>query len=159
MSLRNRMIRMLSVLVCGLHLCAAQNAGSKQGQVAYVNQQYGFELRLPVAWRGFKVETKTWSAGSLKKGKPSEFGPLIVLHCPSGDEGLDKNIPIMVFTRQQWKRVDYLKTSAAQYWTGAIDRNRSYVFAMPAHWQFTSDMSPEEIGEILHSWAFHAYGP
>lgn len=133
-------------------------AGRAAKRVVYVNRKYGFRLRLPDECRGFSIEPSSWNAPYRGGSRGEESGPRFIVHCPAEDGG-NENVPIMVFTRKQWVRVDDLELSASPYGPGELGSNRRYVFALPARWEFATDLSPDEIWSICQTDAFRAFNP
>ncbi|MGB7745211.1 MAG: hypothetical protein WBL41_20740, partial [Terracidiphilus sp.] len=99
--------------------------------IVYRNTQYGFCFRLPADWKGYKIVTV-----------PGVRVPeLLIQHPKWTADDPRPEIPIMVFTREQWK----LGESSDMNWNVAglepteIGRNQSYVFAQPPGWIESED--------------------
>ena len=84
----------------------------------YINSQYGFELTLTDSWKGYSVVPGQWNGYLVtdSSGKVAETGPKITLRNPQWDTTKEE-IPIMVFTQDQWNLViqEKLAVSVARF--------------------------------------------
>jgi hypothetical protein len=120
---------------------------SNAPRIIYRNKRYGFELSLPKSWEGFSVVVEAWHANADEAS-----GPELLIRHPDWDERYPRqDIPIMVFTRQQWKRVaaNELTVGAAPFGPGELGHNRRYVFAIPPRYNYAFLEGYEEVDEIL----------
>ena len=98
----------LLLLICASCFCSGFSCRRTRtpARVEYRNEAYGFSLRLPASWRGFKVQESQWEARSLVNGEDIGVvatGPrLSIIHPKSTPEKPRQDIPIMVFTQSQW---------------------------------------------------------
>lgn len=135
-------------------LPATASAGSAHN-VLYLNRDYGFSFQLPSTWRGFAVKECFWQGHptDAREGAEEE-GPLIVIRHPLSTEPHPReDIPIMVFTRAQWRRIENqsLAVSAAPIPPSLIGRNHLYVFATPPRFFYDYLDGYQEVLEILRS--------
>lgn len=135
-----------------------QNSGGNRGgeTVAYVNTRYGFRFDLPANWKGFCVVQKQRIVGS------GEDAPLFLIRNPQyTKDDPREDIPIWVFTREQWKRVmrGDLPVSPAPILPDEVGRNTRYVFAVPP--RYFNDNLPgyKEVFAILQSHPMHTFRP
>ena len=105
----------------------------RNAHVVYVNRDYGFRFYLPASWTGYKILKDEW-------GPPGgQSGPEIIIRHPLWtDENPREDIPIMVFTRKQWRDVENeeLIVTAAPFPPGELGRNKRFVFASPPRWYY-----------------------
>jgi len=127
--------------------------------------EYGFRITLPATWAGYSVIEEKWEGyrldaqGNVDEDNP-ETGPMVLIRHPKWtEENPRQDIPVMVFTRDQWEALD-----AGEFHIGAapinpteLDRNSEYVFALPARYNFAFPMGHEEVEDIIESGAFEAY--
>ncbi|HTX76984.1 MAG TPA: hypothetical protein VMD29_12320 [Terracidiphilus sp.] len=124
----------------------------------YRNAQYGFCFDLPALWAGYRVVEEKWDSGPPTGGVTTS-GPMLLLRSPQWTEADPReDIPIMVFTRAQWKLVERgdLIVSAAPLGPGEIGRNARYVFALPPRWSFDDLPGLDDALRILASHPLHA---
>jgi hypothetical protein len=95
----------------------------------YVNKRYGFSFRLPATWVGYKIVVSEWTG----EGE-AEHGSMISIRHPLWTkESPRQDIYIMVFTHEQWRKIQRgtLNVSAAPYPPSELGRNNRFVFAFP----------------------------
>jgi len=104
--------------------------------IVYRNTQYGFCFRLPADWKRYTIVAEKWPE-TVADTQEEESVPELLIRSPKWTEDDPwQDIPIMVFTRKQWK----LGESNDMNWNVAglrpteIGRNQSYVFAQPRRW-------------------------
>jgi hypothetical protein len=136
---------------CGARTAAANGASTNAGAalpenhsrgfgdtVVYRNQKYGFTFSLPPSWSGFDVSECQW--GGDRDGREiGAYGATVSIRHPlysranSGQE-----IPIMVFTKAQWRDVESgkLDVSAAPFPPNYLGQNRKYVFAIESRFDY-----------------------
>jgi len=123
-----------------------------QPGVQYVNKDYGFRFALPDSWKDYKVVADSWSGGDGSSNGATEKGPIVVLRNPKWTKDHPtQDIPIMVFTMAQWKKIDNeeMSVSAAPIGPSELGRNSKYVFALPARYDFGDGEAKEEVYAIL----------
>lgn len=105
-------------------------------------------LRCRHRGRDTKVLHQEWEGSDGASNENDERGPILVLRNPrwTDDRSL-QDIPIMVFTLAQWKKIDNddLFVSAAPLGPGELGRNRNYVFALPARFSNADVDGKEEV--------------
>jgi hypothetical protein len=129
--------------------------------IEYRNKQYGFCFALPESWKGYSIVMDEWS-GFNNSGPQGyqvvEHGPLISIRHPLWTkENPRQDIPIMVFTRAQWDSLekDDFHIGAAPIGPSELGRNRTYVFALPARYNFAFPTGFEEVDQIIQSKPLH----
>jgi hypothetical protein len=124
------------------------------GSIVYENTQFGFTFMLPESWKGYKIDTIQWEGfpvDTTGEG-PGIFGPEISIRHPLWTEADPRqDIPIMIFTLEEWARVQQEKLSlgAAPIPPTELGRNSTYVFALPARYNFAFPTGYEEVEQIL----------
>ncbi|MFZ7103010.1 MAG: hypothetical protein ACOWWO_10215 [Peptococcaceae bacterium] len=127
-------------------------AYAQPGPVVYKNTPYGFCFYLPETWQGYTAVQEQWQGA--KGGEIIETGPQLLLRHPGWTEKLPRqDIPIMVFTLEQWKALQKGEffVSAAPIGPGKLGSNSRYVFALPARYNYAFQTGFEEVEEILKS--------
>jgi hypothetical protein len=131
--------------------------------VIYKNKKYRFRVELPDTWSHFSILVSEWGGAVMHgEGTPvsESKGPTITIRHPSWSaECPRQDIPIMIFTRDQWDLVekDGMILSAAPVGPSEIGRNRKYVFALPARYNYALPVGWEEVAQIIAGHAFAAY--
>lgn len=117
--------------------------------ITYTNDQYKFNVTLPQTWKGYSIVMDTW------KGNPgTEQGPLLSIRNPKWTTGKPyQDVPIMIFTLSQWDSLqkDQFHVGAAPINPSELGRNATYVFALPARYNFAYATGWEEVQAILDS--------
>lgn len=123
--------------------------------ILYKNNAYGFSFTLPNTWAGYTVIAEAWEGRSLEEstsGQVTETGPkLLIRHPEWTKENPREDIPLMIFTLPQWDKVQQEKISlgAAPVKPTELDRNTTFVFALPARYNFDFLTGFREIEQIL----------
>jgi len=122
--------------------------------ISYTNSQYGFSFLLPNSWKGFSIVTSEW--GGYTNGPQGDVvaatGPMISIRHPEWTEQTPRqDIPIMIFTIQQWNDLQQGKfhIDAAPIGPSELGRNAKYVFALPARYNYAFPTGYEEVQTIL----------
>jgi len=128
---------------------------AQRGPVVYENTRYGFSFYLPESWKGYSIVEEQWqSAVAGEAGaKPAETGPQLLIRHPGWTKDDPRqDIPIMVFTAEQWDAVENgnLIVSAAPIGPRKLGGNSEYVFALPPRYNFAFPTGYEEVEEILN---------
>lgn len=121
------------------------------GDLVYENTQYKLAFSLPGTWEGYRVVTEGWE-GRTPDGEIVETGPVIKIRHPGWTvENPRQDIPILVFTLRQWEMIQKEKfnISAAPIGPKELGRNKQYVFALPARYNYAFPPGYEEVEEIL----------
>jgi len=133
-------------------------------EIEYANETYGFEVDLPKTWEGYTVVESKWEGYSLSANGnaqvPYGTGPLISVRHPAWTESAPRqDIPIMVFTVVEWNDLvsDKFHIGAAPINPSELTRNETYVFALPARYNFSYYTGYEEVESILQSGAVKAF--
>jgi len=129
------------------------------GAIEYRNTKYGFSFALPAGWKGYTIVTDKWEGSEPEKGVVQR-GPLIYIRHPEWTkENPRQDIPVMIITLAQWDALDRgdFSISAAPVGPGELGRNRKYVFALPARFNFTDAAGVEEVNEILRHGPLHPF--
>lgn len=126
---------------------------SPANSIIYTNTKCGFHFRLPESWKGYSIIHSQWS-GRILDAQPEkiETGPLLSIRHPLWTEANPRqDIPIMIFTRAQWKYIekDDMAVSAAPIGPSELGRNKKYVFALPARYNYALPTGYEEVEDIL----------
>jgi hypothetical protein len=153
------MVGLLAV-ICAAGVLTAQD-GKAAAQIVYRNAQYGFCVSLPASWRGYTILTDKWEGYSMTKANTLvESGPVLRIRNPAWTEAdPHEDIPIMVFTRAQWEHGKNLIYSPAPIGPSELTRNRRYVFALPARYDFDLATGYQEVGALIVNKAIKAPCP
>ncbi|MFJ9500803.1 hypothetical protein [Brevibacillus centrosporus] len=125
------------------------------GPISYENDPYGFRFSLPESWKGYSIVTGTWeglAAGNESGETIVETGPLISIRHPQWTpQNQRQDIPIMIFTLEQWGSLleGKFHIGAAPIGPTELGRNSKYVFALPARYNFAFPEGYEEVEEII----------
>jgi hypothetical protein len=141
------------------------SATTTTSSVQYKNNQYDFTFDLPADWHGYTVLNKTWSGTPESPSSPSTVypqvqGPQIIIRNPQWTSAEPwQDIPIMVFTPSQWTAVlnGNLVVSAAPIPPTELGHNSTYVFALPARYNYAFPKGWQEVDAILHTNPLHAF--
>lgn len=127
-------------------LAVAQNETSQSSPpspiptpIVYRNTEYGFCFWLPQDWKGYRIVVDKWAGAVPGIEDPAKMvhGPEILIRNSAwrADDPW-QDIPIMVFTRAQWraKEKNGLILSAAGTDWGPWGSNARYVFKQPDRW-------------------------
>lgn len=133
--------------------------------IEYKNKVYGFGISLPDNWKGFAVITDRWS-GYAVGGESGQTlfaeGPSISIRNPQWTAAIPyQDIPIMVFTLKQWEdlQADKFHIGAAPIGPSELNRNGSYVFALPARYNFAYPAEYEEVDHIIQGKPLKTFPP
>lgn len=126
--------------------------------VQYKNNEYGFIFTLPVSWKGYTIVNDEWDGYSgtanISEQNAAQTGPLLFIRHPKWTEEVQRqDIPVMVFTIDQWNKIqnDEFHIGAAPINPSELGRNSKYVFALPARYNFAYPVGYEEVDKILES--------
>lgn len=130
--------------------------------INYQNTQYNFNFTLPASWTGYSIVNTTWTG--MKSGAQGETaaatGPIISIRNPLWTVAVPRqDIPIMVFTIKQWNSLqnDEFHIGAAPIGPSELDRNNTFVFALPARYNFAFPVGYEEVDTILQGKPLSAF--
>lgn len=137
---------------------APKNTGaSAKSTLTYSNKEYGFNFTLPSDWKGYTIVEGTWkstSFGRKRSDKVTQKGTELLLRNPKWTKKNPyQDIPIMVFTKKQWKLIEKeeLVVSGAPISPSKLGSNSKYVFALPARYNFAFPAGYEEVEKIMKS--------
>ena len=124
--------------------------------IQYKNTEYGFTFDLPLTWQGYKIIKDKWTGYSegANGEVASEEGPLILIRSPQWTKEVPtQDIPIMVFTLEQWDTLQQEKfhIGAAPIGPTKLGRNSKYVFALPARYNYAFPKGFEVVEEIINT--------
>ncbi|MGB4608622.1 MAG: stalk domain-containing protein [Sedimentibacter sp.] len=128
--------------------------------LVYHNKDYGIYFTLPKSWIGYSVIEGKWEGLSLTESKENQSGPIIYIRHPEWTEKTPRqDIPVMVFTQDQWKSLNNMEFSvgAAPIGPSKLGENTTYVFALPARYNYEFMTGFEEVEEILENNPLQAY--
>jgi hypothetical protein len=131
-----------------------QNNENPVYKPVYKNSEYGFSFALPGTWRDYSIISSQWEGMDPESGVIGAKGPIISIRHPQWTEKNPRqDIPIMVFTQSQWKKIQQreLSVGAAPIPPKELGRNDSYVFALPARYNYAFPTGYEEVERILDS--------
>lgn len=120
--------------------------------ITYVNDNYGFTFTLPISWQGYTLIESTWNGMDVASGKQTETGPLLSIRHPGWTQDTPRqDIPIMIFTLAQWDAVknETLSVSAAPIPPRELGRNSTYVFTLPARYNYAFPEGYQEVEDII----------
>jgi hypothetical protein len=137
-----------------------------QNKVEYVNDQYGFSVALLDSWTGYSVVTSTWNGDTTSANGQVQVstvqGPMISLRNPlwTGQKPY-QDIPVMIFTTSQWNDMqqDKFHIGAAPINPSELGSNTSYVFALPARYNFAYPEGWQEADQIIQSMPLKTFAP
>ncbi|GEM_PF-5940388 len=130
-----------------------QTATPQASLESYRNEKYGFEIMLPETWKGYAVITSQWQGQSVSTGKIIDQGPIITLRHPQWTESNPReDMPIMVFTPEQWALVEQgeISLGAAPIPPSILGRNSKYILALPARYNYDFKTGWEEVDDLVH---------
>ncbi|MCI4462624.1 MAG: hypothetical protein JHC30_03325 [Caldisericum sp.] len=140
------------------HILEVSNGLFKQcfKTIQYKNTEYGFTFDLPLTWQGYKIIKDKWTGYSegANGEVASEEGPLILIRSPQWTKEVPtQDIPIMVFTLEQWDTLQQEKfhIGAAPIGPTELGRNSKYVFALPARYNYAFPKGFEVVEEIINT--------
>jgi hypothetical protein len=131
------------------------DAYADSDSIVYHNPQYGFQFTLPTSWKDYQIVTDKWngiSTGGSQGDQVVESGPMMLIRHPQWtSQNQRQDIPIMIFTLEQWNSLqkEEYHIGAAPIGPRELARNTSYVFALPARYNFAFPEGYEEVETIL----------
>lgn len=132
--------------------------------LVYRNDEYGFTFTLPESWKDYTIVIDKWEGFDVdhQSDVPSQIGPIIKIRNPNWTEQNPyQDIPIMVFTLDQWQEVSNgkLSVSAAPMPPTELGRNSKYVFALPARYNYSYPTGWEEVDQIMKTNPLKTFNP
>ena len=153
------------VVICVFAFLAVWNTkGKAPNLIEYKNDEYGFSFALPESWKGYTIVIDKWEGFDVDRSSdtPSQLGPIIKIRNPNWTEQNPyQDIPIMVFTLEQWQEVsnEKLSVSAAPMPPTELGRNSKYVFALPARYNYSYPTGWEEVDQIMKNNPLKTFNP
>src|SRR5208282_386515 len=129
--------------------------------IVYRNTQYGFCFRLPADWKGYTIITTEWGGwgGGPDTGKMMHGPQLEIRHPASTEDDRYQDIPIMVFTRAQWREKEkngFIGSTSGAEWS-PFGSNARYVFKQPDRWVgYTDAKGWREVEDLMLTHPFRA---
>lgn len=125
-------------------------------KILYKNTEYGFTFSLPKSWEGYQIVTDSWKGILVdqQQNKIVDNGPILSIRHPRWTEKNQRqDIPIMVFTLEQWSSLEKeeLLIGAAPVPPKKLGQNDKYVFALPPRYNFAFPEGYEEVEDILET--------
>lgn len=126
----------------------------KADSLVYSNDDYGFDFNLPLSWEGYQILTESWEGTDISGSNQgvTETGEKIIIRNPKWSEDTPyQDIPIMIFTLDQWEKItnEEISVSAAPIGPSMLGENSKYVFALPARYNFSFPEGFEEVEDIM----------
>jgi hypothetical protein len=124
--------------------------------ILYENTEYGFTFALPKSWQGYQIVSDSWEgiSNDQQQNNITENGPILLIRHPEWTEDKPRqDIPIMVFTLNQWNSIEKeeFHIGAAPIGPRILGQNNQYVFALPARYNFAFPEGYEEVEKILEN--------
>lgn len=120
--------------------------------LVYKNSKYGFDFSLPLTWESYSIINDSWTGNLVDNSSKKLTGPKIIIRHPLWSlQDPRQDIPIMVFTLDQWQLVEQEKIAlgAAPIGPSELGHNSKYVFALPARYNFAFPTGYEEVETII----------
>jgi len=132
--------------------------------VEYRNEQYRFIFTLPDTWKGYKVVWEKWEGWKIDtpNDNVTEQGPKILIRHPKwSEQDPYQDIPIMIFTIEQWEEIQQVKlsVSAAPIPPSELGHNSTYVFALPPRYNYAYQTDWEEVARIFEANPLKTFDP
>lgn len=121
--------------------------------ILYENTEYGFTFTLPKSWDDYQIVSDSWEGISTNQ-QQIENGPILLIRHPEWTEEKPRqDIPIMIFTHEQWSSLEKgeFHIGAAPIGPTMLGQNNEYVFALPARYNFAFLEGYEEVENILEN--------
>ena len=146
----------LALVLCGdLAGCSTAPRQPANLPLRYHNAQYDFTFFLPSDWEGYSVKTEPWQAdlrsADYQKVIGTEHGPILIFRHPRWKAGnLYQDIPILVFTRNQWDAVIPQRLFVGAGGTiDEISHSAGFVFGINSRHNWTELEGWEQTGRIV----------
>lgn len=128
---------------------------NEEVSLVYENKQYNFQFYLPDTWEGYSIVEDQWKGVSLVDSADEKLsGPIIIIRHPQWTEDSKRqDIPIMIFTTDQWEALQKgeFSVGAAPVGPKELGSNSKYVFALPARYNYEFLEGYEKVEAILES--------
>jgi hypothetical protein len=141
----------------------SQTTSTASSTIQYTNTQYCFIFTLPIDWQGYTVLSQAWTGNiiHINTSTPqTEHGPEILIRNPHWTAASTwQDIPILVFTTAQWAEVsqENLAIGAAPIPPSKLGDNSTYVFALPARYNYAYPQGWQEVQTIMQGNPLHGF--
>jgi hypothetical protein len=125
-----------------------------EASVVYKNEEYGFNFTLPESWKNYTIQNDMWKGTSLTEENKDISGPIVYIrHLEWTKDNLRQDIPVMIFKTEQWNALtnEEFSVGAAPISPSKLGENSTYVFALPARYNYEFLKGFEEVEKILES--------
>jgi hypothetical protein len=122
--------------------------------IEYKNTDYNFTFKLPKSWEGYTIVKSNWEGMLLDQNNKKVTGPELAIRNPHWTaKNPYQDIPVMIFTPDQWNLIqsEKLSVSAAPIGPSELGHNTHYIFALPARYNFAYPTGWEEVEKIITS--------
>jgi hypothetical protein len=122
--------------------------------ITFKNTYYGFSFNLPSTWKNYYAVNTKWLGYSANSVHAVTSGPVISLRHPLWTATKPRqDIPIMIFTSHQWNALtkENFHIGAAPIPPSELGHNSTYVFALPARYNYAFLPGYTEVAKILAS--------
>jgi hypothetical protein len=124
--------------------------------ILYENTEYGFTFVLPKSWEDYQIVSDSWEGISTnqQQNKTIENGQILSIRHPDWTvEKPSQDIPIMIFTLNQWSLLEKgeFHIGAAPIGPAMLGQNNVYVFALPARYNYAFQEGYKEVENILEN--------
>jgi hypothetical protein len=121
--------------------------------IRYYNAQCNFTFYLPTNWQGYSVLMEEWEGKTYLPEKDKDVvlsrGPIIVLRNPQWKTNiLYQDIPIYIFTRQQWDDIHLGKYDAVGAGGDIDELWHNDKFVLGIHSRYNADDSINDWKEV-----------
>lgn len=125
--------------------------------IRYHNPEYHLTFLLPASWQGYSASVQQWDGQTYSPATDKTIvvghGPMITLRHPQWQSSAPfQDIPIVVFTRDQWDALHHGKFWPSLFAGGTIDEiwhNGDYVFAMSSRYNWGELEGSKEVAGIV----------
>src|SRR6266478_9377913 len=125
--------------------------------LCYHNKEYGLVFFLPPGWQGYSVLVQQWDGETYSPATDKTIvvghGPMITLRHPRWQSSAPfQDIPIVVFTRDQWDALHHGEFWPSLFAGGMMDElwhNQSFVFSMSSRYNWGELGGSKEVADIV----------
>jgi hypothetical protein len=138
-----------------MHPTTAKIFGMSSDKIFYKNAEYEFSMIFPATWKNFIVQKNTWKGWLVdsQSEHPDYTGvKLLFINPQTTDTQVYQDIPVLIFTKEQWGLIsqEKLSVSAAPIGPAKIGETNDYIFATPPRWYgFTDAIGSQEAVDIV----------
>ncbi len=154
--MKTKLLLGLALILCG-GLIGCKTVQPSADQVRYHNTRYDFIFSLPASWRGYSVSVQQLDDETYSPAKDRQIlvghTPMITLRHPSWQASAPfQDIPILVFTRQQWDALNRGELWPSFFAGGVMNElwhNQDFVFAMSSRYNWGELTGAKEVADIV----------